>query len=595
MGENSGVGTQQQQPVATRTRRFSNNSNSKVNQGDTSRPELKLTDEIDTTKQEGLSHARVCTVDEIVTVLKKEAVERSKEELKILQEWSFLVPEAEARLKARLAKSVIKQRSIEREESMEIIERKADTLAQLIEDANYIVIYTGAGISTSASIPDYRGPNGLWTQIKKTGTFSLTKSYDLTRAEPTFTHMAIKELCKRRIVSHVVSQNCDGLHLRSGIPQSYLSEIHGNMYIEVCPTCEKQYYRQADVTEKTSRFRHKTGRKCHTCPEPNNNLVDTIVLYGERSRTTWPMNWERAGKAAKRADLIICMGSSLKTLRRYFCLWPERNSVDKNSETKLAIINLQYTSKDKNAVLKINGKCDLVMQLVMQKLNIDIPDYEWSEDPLNQLAIPFTPEERANLKRNLIFEFKTERSSESPAPGSLKRSRQELSRSPNLFVSEITDDPEKKRLRMRIRALNSGQSISPSELSTIQDEYEIKPEEMIEHESDEPSKVVNYALPGWLGKSLGATRTSSYRRKRHGNKGRKHSSVLKPQQSLESGATDGDNSVKKTSDVPNVYMDSSSREIDETIPIKGENDSPHGSLDFPVPWTTTSQLKAAKN
>lgn len=508
-------------------------------------------------------------IDEIVSILKKDVTLRTTNDSELLEEWSFLVPEAHAKLKAKLeSKTVLKQRSIEQEESFESIVEKVNQLVKLIQQSHYIVLYTGAGISTSASIPDYRGPNGLWTQIRKTGTFSVTKIHDLSLAEPTYTHMAIKELCRRKIVNHVVSQNCDGLHLRSGIQSNQLSEIHGNMYIEVCPTCEKQYYRECDVTEKTCRFRHKTGRKCHKCPEPNNNLIDTIVLYGERSRSKMPMNWERASKAAKKAELIICMGSSLKTLRRYSCLWPKKHlQAGIEQQTKLAIINLQYTSKDKNAVLKINGKCDIVMQLVMQKLNINVPNYDWTLDPLMKLAIPFTPEERLELKRNLIFESRQLKKEQSSSQDELNNtSTNELSKSPSLFVSEITDDPEKKSLRMRIRAINTSGLINSSNdcddannskeeefssdclMTEFGDYVEEKGDIIFTEAKQESTQVqekqhheekllqqaqqsrINYVLPGWLGRSLGNSRTNGYRRKRHGNKGKRHSSVLKSKQ-----------------------------------------------------------------
>lgn len=183
--------------------------------------------------------------------------------------------------------------------------------------------------------------------------------------------MAIAKLVKQGLVKHVVSQNCDGLHRRSGIPKESLSEIHGNMYIEVCKSCKTLYTRTFDVTEKTGLRRHETGRKCHYCPPETGKLIDTIVHFGEKGKLIHPLNWKSAADCAEKADLIICIGSSLKILRKYACLWPKNKK-----KFKLVIINLQWTPKDSQAAIKINAKCDLVMRKIMPLLNISVDSYQ---------------------------------------------------------------------------------------------------------------------------------------------------------------------------------------------------------------------------
>ncbi|VDK86704.1 unnamed protein product [Litomosoides sigmodontis] len=260
------------------------------------------------------------------------------------------------------------------EETDDVVDEKCKVLADLLKKSKCTVVYTGAGISTAASIPDYRGPNGVWTLAEK-GIVSL-KCANPVESGPTVSHMILKEMCRSGLVRHILSQNCDGLHLRSGLPQKMLSEIHGNMHIEVCQHCEppRQYIRPFDVTEKSQFRRHGTGRMCVVC---NNELTDTIVHFGEAGKVPWPLNWNGIISLIGRCDLILCIGTSLAVLKEYHFLWPKPRS-----GTQIAIINLQWTPKDRFSCLKINAKCDVVMEKLAGLLEIPINRYCRNCDPV---------------------------------------------------------------------------------------------------------------------------------------------------------------------------------------------------------------------
>ncbi|XP_072795962.1 NAD-dependent protein deacetylase sirtuin-7 isoform X2 [Vicugna pacos] len=301
---------------------------------------------------------------QVSRILRKAVAERSAEEGRLLAESEDLVTELQGR------------------------SRRREGLKRRQEEA--------------ASIPDYRGPNGVWTLLQKGRSVS---AGDLSEAEPTLTHMSIARLHEQKLVQHVVSQNCDGLHLRSGLPRSAMSELHGNMYIEVCTACtpNREYVRVFDVTERTALHRHQTGRTCHKCGA---QLRDTIVHFGERGTLGQPLNWEAATQAASKADTILCLGSSLKVLKKYPHLWCMTKPPSRRP--KLYIVNLQWTPKDDWAALKLHGKCDDVMRLLMDELGLDIPHYSRWQDPIFSLATPLRAGEEGSHSRKLLCRSREE-------------------------------------------------------------------------------------------------------------------------------------------------------------------------------------------
>ncbi|KAM4692629.1 NAD-dependent protein deacetylase sirtuin-7 [Rhinophrynus dorsalis] len=329
----------------------------------------------------------------VTRILHKPAAERSNKESELLGGSRDLVRELERRKQRR---ERLRCRELEVVDEPELLQEKVKQLAAAVQEAENLVIYTGAGISTAAAIPDYRGPSGVWTLLNKGRTVS---AGDLSEAEPTFTHMCISRLHSAGLVRHVVSQNCDGLHLRSGLPREAISEVHGNMYIEVCTSCspQKEYVRTFDVTERTALHKHHTGRFCHKC---EGELRDSIVHFGERGKLMQPLNWAGAVQAADKADVILCLGSSLKVLKKYPCLWGMNKA--RTRRPKLYIVNLQWTPKDSVATLKINGKCDDVMQLLMGELNLDVPEYDRSRDPIFSLAVTLRPGEEDSHSRRPV-------------------------------------------------------------------------------------------------------------------------------------------------------------------------------------------------
>ena len=180
-------------------------------------------------------------------------------------------------------------------ESPAALSSKVLALADLLRNCRRCVVHTGAGISTSAGIPDFRGKNGVWT-CEKTNRPPPT-GVTFEQAVPTPTHMAIKALLEAGMVHHVVTQNVDGLHLKSGMKRKQLSEIHGTTFALYCYECGTEY---PSWTEIDSFGCTKTTRTCprQGCGEV---LYDRICSW----ENVLPIQeMRRAEVEHKRADLV---------------------------------------------------------------------------------------------------------------------------------------------------------------------------------------------------------------------------------------------------------------------------------------------------
>eukprot|EP01125_Pyxidicula_operculata_P019161 TRINITY_DN6922_c0_g1_i1.p1 TRINITY_DN6922_c0_g1~~TRINITY_DN6922_c0_g1_i1.p1 ORF type:complete len:322 (-),score=59.43 TRINITY_DN6922_c0_g1_i1:228-1193(-) len=241
----------------------------------------------------------------------------------------------------------------------EDLDMKVKKLSELLTNCKSCVTFTGAGISTSANLPDYRGPQGVWTMLAD-GKHA-TKSVTLYDACPTKSHMSLAKLVEKGYVKHIVSTNLDGLHLRSGVPVDKVSELHGNAFKLKCKSCETYWFclpemDHDDVYKKVSRG---------VCPDCGSRLFGTGVGFG----CELPAEiYAQAKEIAMKQDLALVLGTSLRVA-------PSANLPEYSYKNKghLVICNLQKTPYDKYAALVIRARLDVIMEKLMKLLSLDIP------------------------------------------------------------------------------------------------------------------------------------------------------------------------------------------------------------------------------
>jgi NAD-dependent SIR2 family protein deacetylase len=228
------------------------------------------------------------------------------------------------------------------------LDRHIDTLARWILDSEHLVAFTGAGISTDSGIPDFRGPDGVWTR-RDAGLPPPRWRVPPGQVQPNASHRALAELQRLGKLRFLIAQNTDNLHRRSGIPPELLAELHGNGQLMRCLDCDRQYPRD-EVGWDRDRWgpgyrSHKPVRGQPACPECGGRLVSSVVNFGD------PMPEKEltlAGAHAQDCDLMLVLGSSLM-------VQPAASLVGLalRSGARLVLVNQGETPYDKAATLRI--------------------------------------------------------------------------------------------------------------------------------------------------------------------------------------------------------------------------------------------------
>jgi NAD-dependent deacetylase len=245
---------------------------------------------------------------------------------------------------------------------MDDIERLHD----LIAGAKRMVAFTGAGISTESGIPDFRSPGGIWTKYQPIYFDDFMSSEEMRReawrrkfatdetmrkAEPNAGHRALAKLVEQGRMSAVITQNVDGLHQRSGIPDSKVIELHGNTTYASCLDCGHRY--ELEPIKKA----FIGGGTLPVCEKCDGIVKTATISFGQAMPE---IQMARAQDETMACDLFIALGSSL-------VVYPAAGfpRLAKRKGAKLVIVNRDPTDQDDAADLVVHAEIGPTMSRVV--------------------------------------------------------------------------------------------------------------------------------------------------------------------------------------------------------------------------------------
>jgi len=237
-------------------------------------------------------------------------------------------------------------------------DRELREVASWIRAARRVAVLTGAGISTESGIPDFRGPQGVWTKnpgAEKMATLSHYVSDPEVRrrawrsrldsptwkAEPNPGHRALVRLERAGNLHLLITQNVDGLHLAAGTSPELLVEIHGSMREVVCLDCGER----APMERALARVR--AGEDDPPCRSCGGILKSATISFGQNLVAR---DLQRAERAAEECDLMLAVGSTLSVFPIAAVV-----PIAKRGGARVVIVNAEPTEMDELADAVIRG------------------------------------------------------------------------------------------------------------------------------------------------------------------------------------------------------------------------------------------------
>jgi NAD-dependent deacetylase len=246
----------------------------------------------------------------------------------------------------------------------------------LLLKAKKIVALTGAGISTESGIPDFRGPQGLWTKNPKAEKTSHLQYYlndpEVRRiawqnrihspawdAQPNRGHQALVALEQTGRLHTLVTQNIDELHQIAGSSPSIVVEVHGTMRRAVCWSCNARW----PMTELLDRVR--AGEDDPSCSECGGVVKSATISFGQ---SLVEEDLQRAFEAAEQCDVLLCIGTTL-------AVGPVNRMVPRAKQVgaPIIIVNGEPTEMDRYATVVVRGAIGEVLPFIVSEATTNEP------------------------------------------------------------------------------------------------------------------------------------------------------------------------------------------------------------------------------